>query len=253
MKRCFISRTSECSGMCEYCFGKWDDYLKFSKPETIEDETIIYPNCDGDMFDGHFDEILSYLKKMDGHTIFVSISTKFNIDDSYLFRLKELDYNLYKRNQGMLKLSVSFSCESSIPIIEKKTATYQERIKLIKRIHDIGLSYITIIKPILPFIELEQYYKIIEDTICYSPYYILGGLYVKKNTSFYKKYIEGKYKEYTKEVRWNGNNGCWDVVEGDEKRKKIEEYIASCNGIVFDSDINAMRYLKDNMLNAKTE
>lgn len=244
MKRCFISRISECPGMCEYCFGKWDSYLKFSSPEKLGGDTVVYPNCDGDMFDSHFDEMIQYVSALSDSNISVSISTKFNIDDNCLFKLKELHDHLYKKQKGIVKLSVSFSCEQSIPILEKNTASYLERLELAKRICDLKIPYVTIIKPILPFIELEEYFKIIGDMIHYKPYFLLGDLYVSSNTLFYKKYIEGKYPVKTKKVSWNGNNGYWDVVESSEKKAIITQYIKSLGGMVFESDIDVIEYLK---------
>ena len=41
-----------------------------------------------------------------------------------------------------------------------------------------------------PFIDIEEYYRIIDDTIRYSPYYLIGDLYVSDKTYFYEKYIK---------------------------------------------------------------
>ena len=246
MKRCFISRISECVGLCEYCFAKWDNYIKFAHPENMDDNTIIYPNCDGNMFDDHFDEMIQFVEGLSDKKVSVSISTKFHISDSCIQKLKELHEHCC-RNNGIVKLSLSFSCERSIPIIEKNTAAYKERIEQVKKICDNGIPYVTVIKPILPFIDIEEYTKIIDDTIGFSPYYLLGDLYVSKNTDFYKKYIEGKYPVKEKEVLWNGANGHWDVVEDVSKKEEIENYIVSHGGVVFYSDADAIEYIKNTL------
>ena len=248
MDRCFVSKNAECTGMCKYCFSKWNNYVKFENPKEICDNTIIYPNCDGDMFDDYFEELIQYLKEISDRNVSVSVSTKFNIKDEQLKKLIELYEILQKRNKGIVKVSISFSCLSEIGDIEKNTAFYEERIKLVKRIRQYGLPYVTIIKPILPFIDEKEYYQIIDDTIEFSPYYLIGDLYVSPDTKFYNTYIKNKYPTELRNVLWNGENGPWNVVIDNEKKQHIIDYIISRKGLVFDTDEDVMTYLKNHIV-----
>lgn len=244
MNRCFLSRKDECGGGCKYCFGKWKTYLKFPEDETIEDNTIVYPNCDGDAFDNNWNDLLEKIKLFSGQNIIVSISTKFNISDSVLESLEEVN-RLLQKNGGMLKLSVSFSCEQSICLLEQGTAAYSERIGLVRKIIEMKIPYFTIIKPILPFIDFSEYKKIIDDTITYCPYYVIGDLYVDMYSDFYREYIENKnYIIYEKEVAWNGENGKWRVIVDNDLKEKIEKYITQLGGKTFESDKDAIIYTR---------
>lgn len=246
MNRCFISRINECKGMCEYCFGKRRDYKKFMEPYVIEDNTILYPNCDGDFFDYNYEEMLEYIKQLTTKNLIVSISTKFDISNEKLKKCMDLNNYLKTHNDGFLKISVSFSCENHLPEIEKNTSTYVQRLELIKRIIEHNIPYINIIKPILPFIDFSEYKKIIDDTIIYCPYYILGDLYFEQNSAFYNKYLKESNNIISeKKPSWNGNNGAWLEVSNKELKNKIMTYIDKKEGKVFDSDENALIYMKN--------
>lgn len=244
MNRCFFSRKEECNGKCKYCFGKWSNYLKFHNDGTIEDNTIVYPNCDGNAFDSNWNALMEKIKSLDGRNIVVSISTKFNISGEDLENLVELN-RLLKRNGGMLKISVSFSCEQSSSLLEAGTATYCERIRIVQKIINSKIPYFTIIKPILPFIDFGEYQKIIDDTIAYCPFYVIGDLYIDIHGDFYKEYIENKdYLIQEKDVAWNGENGKWKVVSDDALKNKIKKYIIQLGGSVFESDKDAIMHIR---------
>lgn len=169
MDRCFLSNNVACRGGCLYCFSKWQEYKKFELQSLSGENVIIYPNCDGDMFDYNFKTILNQLQDIQ-KKYSLSVSTKFCINETDLQLLKNVHSDLCYMKKGIAKLSVSFSCSNSIEKIEPGTASYYERIQLVKRISENEIPYVTIIKPILPFVENDEYYRIIDDTIQYSPF-----------------------------------------------------------------------------------
>lgn len=242
MDRFFVSNNTACRGGCLYCFSKWQEYKKFELQSLSGDNIIIYPNCDGDMFDKNFKIILSQLQDIP-QKYSISVSTKFNINEADLQLLRSVHADLCCKKKGIVKLSVSFSCSKTIGEIEPGTASYDERIELVKRISEINIPYVTIIKPILPFVDVEEYYNIIDDTILYSPYFLIGDLYVSETTAFYKNHIKGRYRTTLRDVDWNGDNGPWNVVVDFEKRKDITNYIISKGGKVFESDTEVMSCL----------
>ena len=137
------------------------------------------------------------------------------------------------------------SCEKSIEILEKNTATYSERINLIKKFTERNIPYFTIIKPVLPFIDFSEYKKIIDDTVSLSPYYVIGDLYVDMESQFYREYIKGtNYMVERKNISWNGENGAWTVVTDDQLKDRIKRYIMQLGGQVFESDKDAIIYMR---------
>lgn len=243
MKRCFSSRKTECKGGCKYCFGKWNNYIKFINQEFDQNNIIIYPNCDGDFFDEYFAEEVKKLWEISTKNIIVSISSKFSIEDRHLNILQELNEKLRSSGRGFLKLSMSFSCSDSIEDIEPNTATFAERVETAKRIIAKGIPYLTVIKPILPFISIDEYKQIIDNTVVISPYYVLGDLYVNEESSFYKEYIEGKFTINYRDVSWNNGNGIWEVIESIDLKRQIREYISESGGVALDSDMEAVELL----------
>lgn len=240
MSRCFFSRKEECKAKCKYCFGKWNSYIKFSDIEVINDNTIVYPNCDGDAFDINWVELIEKIRRLSAKNIVVSISTKFTIDDNTIRQLEEVNQVLKEKN-GMLKVSVSFSCEKSIEELEENTASYADRIKLIKKLIEREIPYFTIIKPILPFVDFREYKRIVDDTISMSPYYVIGDLYVDTNSSFYDEYVKDTnciMKQ--KKVSWNGENGIWTTVIDESLKDRLRAYIEHMGGQVFESDKDAI-------------
>jgi len=238
LKRKFFSAVNKCSSGCGYCFAKWDNYTKyphFSCESINENDLIVYPCCDGNIFDDSFDKLLAEALKVKNR-VFLSISTKNDISEERMNKLVEINNLLKSHNNGFLKLSLSFSCLSIIDIIEKNTLPFDKRLSLIKDIIDRGLTYVTIIKPILPFIQKEEYKSVIDNTVNLSKNYIIGGLYVNKNTDFYKEYNLEKYPAYEKPVSWLPNNEKWLYIEDEAMKKYICGYIADNKGIFYNSD-----------------
>ena len=113
-----------------------------------------------------------------------------------------------------------------------------------KRIVDKNIPYITIIKPLLPFIDLKEYLGLIDDTVGICPYYVIGDLYVNEDSQFYKDHIENKFQGHRRPVSWNGKNGDWIVVENAGMREEVAAYIEKKGGVLFESDKEAITYLR---------
>lgn len=236
MNRQLFSAAKKCSGNCKYCFSQWKNYDVFPNfnVEKLNSEcTIIYPNCDGDFFDENFGKLIEQLLRIK-QKIIVSISTKNTISDKHIEKLLKLNEQLVCYG-GFVKISYSFSCSNSINEIEPNTLNLDERIANIEKIRKHGITYCTIIKPILPFIPLEEYKIIIDKTLSFTKDFVLGDLYVDSTTTFFKKYIDGKYNVASKKVDWNNSEQEWLFVLS-EKRSEIENYIKKNGGFTFESD-----------------
>ena len=164
--------------------------------------------------------------------------------------LVKIDELLKSHNKGFLKLSVSFSCLSKINDIEQGTLNYTERLSLIKSIIDHGLTYATILKPLLPFIPIDEYEKIIDDTISFSDDYIIGGLYINHSTNFFEEYNLKKYPIHEKSVNWAHDNPTWQYIEDINMKNQICDYIHNSDGFFHDSD---SEFIKGVIINNKTK
>ncbi|MCL2321557.1 MAG: hypothetical protein FWC47_05545 [Oscillospiraceae bacterium] len=245
MKRMFFSNKNSCDANCSYCFAKWAQYNKcvsYDYNLISDDGLIIYPNCDGNIFDDNFQTIIESILKVK-KKIVVSISTKHDIDDIKIDKLKSLNDYLKKNCLGFVKISISFSCISLISDIEKNTLLYHERIALAEKISTSKLNYATILKPILPFINFDEYKKIVDDTIQISPYYMIDGLYVDEDTEFYNKYIKDKYPLCEKTIEWLQDRPLWKYIDSTDTKRLISDYIFEKNGVCFYSDLELIKYL----------
>ena len=180
---------------------------------------------------------LKDILKLKNRFIYVGISTKQMINTNQLNYLKLLDNELKREDRGFVKLSVSFSNKYSIDKLEKGTAPYRQRVKLLEQVQNMGIYTSAIIKPILPFITLTEYKEIIDD-LAFIEKFVLGDLYVDINSRFYKEYIDGKYDMSIRKVAWLNEPECWNVIEDVEKKHQLYKYIEKKCCEYFESDID---------------
>lgn len=242
MKRKFFSGDLSCRANCLYCFAKWQNaeakHPKFAfekLKKSDDDSVIIYPCCDSEFFEQ--DISLKDILKLKNRFIYVGISTKQMINTNQLNYLKLLDNELKREDRGFVKLSVSFSNKYSIDKLEKGTAPYRQRVKLLEQVQNMGIYTSAIIKPILPFITLTEYKEIIDD-LAFIEKFVLGDLYVDINSRFYKEYIDGKYDMSIRKVAWLNEPECWNVIEDVEKKHQLYKYIEKKCCEYFESDID---------------
>ena len=64
-------------------------------------------------------------------------------------------------------------------------------------------------------------------------------------SQFYREYIKGtNYMVERKNISWNGENGAWTVVTDDQLKDRIKRYIMQLGGQVFESDKDAIIYMR---------
>lgn len=241
MERVLYSLKTKCPGGCQYCFAKWNEYAPhFSSPSSefqinrIQ-KHIVYPCCDGDFItcDSFFDIIGELSTKKN---LIISISTKQLLSKDTLKILKDINENL-RINGGFLKLGVSLTTKSMIKEIEPGTTSYQERIETLVHIIDSEIPVAVTIKPILPFIPLEEYQEIVDDT-AFVGQYVTGSLYVCPDTDFFRKYILGKYPYSLRKVNWINDECKWLYVLQDERIELLRNYISAKGLQEFSSDVS---------------
>jgi DNA repair photolyase len=240
MERKFLNyRNVKCKSNCLYCFAHWPiDDTNFDKLRDFDEDVIIYPFCNDDIIDSDStDNIIQYLEKcliIQSKKAIVSISTKSNVPEVFLEKIEQI--NKEHDDHGFIKLSVSFSCKKESNVIEPNAASYKNRLELLRKIADHNIPTSAILKPILPFIELTEYYEIVRDVSAYTNTITIGSLYVNDDTSFYNDYIKGRYTTTKKQVKWLKNLPLWKVIESSAKVSKLQDYINKNNMKCFESD-----------------
>jgi len=251
MERDFFSSKYYCPNDCLYCFAKWDIYkcnkfpnLEICREADIKDDFAIYPVCDSEcVFDEPFFDFLNYFLSRRNDLI-VSVSKKNAVSGDILEKIRLLNQAVAER-RNYAAISVSFSNITRIDEIEKGCAGYMERLDFLESLNAHSIPHNVIIKPILPFIETDEYMKIIDDTIKFSSTYVLGGLYINKDKGFYKSYIEGKFEISQRPVSWLKSGQSWFVVESEKKKNELSKYIEKIGGHCFDSDVEAVKYARE--------
>lgn len=232
MRRVFIHSNKKCEKNCLYCFSKWDNYVfpQICHNNFDDDVIAFYPTCDSD-FEIDWKLCEQILKEYnDTKTIIFSFSCKGKVSDDSINDIIKLNSKI---KNGYVKLSVCFTTKFNIKEVEQNTADYTYRIDLLKKLKKLGIKTSVILKPILPFVDITEYFEIINDT-SFVNCFLTGGLYVNTEDEFYKKYIDDKYICVDRIVNWC-NNSIWKYIE-DSKVKEINEYIKQKGCYSFDSD-----------------
>lgn len=247
--RILLSGQKKCPFKCLYCFA---DMACFDAKSlhTIEELTlqnieskILYPACDTelDFTSENFANIVKTAKAVNASV--VSISTKRKLSDRKLDQLVSLKSELEKINI-LLKYSISISTRNSLDVVEAGTASYLDRLDLARKIKKAGIVLSVNLKPILPFVPAEEYFQIIDDFIGTTPNFMLGGLYIDRESQFGKE-IVAEFSEQieSRVVDWLPTQPNWDICVDDDKIDKISEYVRSHGGFAFDGDQEFLSYI----------
>lgn len=209
--------------------------------DLSEKRAVIYPCCDGNFFDQNelFESVKEVAKSMD--KVYVSISTKSSINDEKMAKLTQLNQELLSEDKGFVKLGISLSNISMISEIEPGTISYAERLSLAKQIKETSILLAVTIKPILPFISTEEYCQIISDFSEYTRYFLIGGLYLNKESKFYLNYITREHSIQKRVVEWLPDRPEWEYIEDDKQFQQIRKYAEKKGVLLFDSDVDLIK------------
>ena len=245
--RKLYSATTPCKAGCKYCFSKWNgvyaEQPQLSIEHICDGAAIIYPCCDGEFFDqlDIIDATKSIMEKME--KVYVSISTKCAVTDSQLMSIIDLNNFLKNEGKGFVKFSVSISNKSRLSEIEPRTASYEERIDIVRRLVSAGIPSSLTLKPILPFIPDSEYFEILEDFSAVVNRVTVGGLYVCPNTPFYKQYIKDRYSLEKRQVNWLEEKPSWDYVSDLAKITRIKQRATELGMQAYDCDADLVTAL----------
>jgi DNA repair photolyase len=256
-KREFYSGSDKCNLGCLYCFADIEGFRKLDvvnfkgKNSESDDVLIYYPSCDTEFnWSDNFDKFINKLVDSNTKSI-ISISTKGKLRKSIIEKIKKANDILIKQNIGFIKFSVSITNKSMISVIEPHASSYQERLDLLNYLNDQEIPSSVILKPILPFIETKEYIEIINDTIPFTANYLLGGLYVSKESVIYNDFIKDKYETTERKADWLSYKPMWTYIDSTNKMNILQEYINNNNKNSFFSDLELLESMWENLISNK--
>lgn len=248
VKRHFVKGAFECPFRCQYCFAEFACYRSLpnliSEVQNIrlgdENYSLVYPSCDSEVStnDKYLTTLLEFAKENSNKHRYVifDFSTKRSFSEREIERLSSFDKELRSIN-CFLKMSVSVSTKNNIPTIETGTSSYEERVSFARSLTEIGINFSLTIKPILPFVSIDEYIEIVSDFSKYTKFFLTGNLYVDEKTSFGNKMINDYPDAIVDDVaEWHPSKPVWKKLESTDKINRIREYISSLGCYHFDSD-----------------
>jgi DNA repair photolyase len=232
MNRKLYSSPRRCSFNCKYCFRTIDDYKNqeiFNSHAFYDGFDIIYPSCDSEIIINK--ELLDYIEKsilVKDYTI-ISFSTKAKMSNNVIEKINLINQILTNKNKGFIKVSVSITNISMVDELEPFASSFEERIETLKLLNEYRIPNSVILKPILPFIDTEEYMEIIDITSKYTKCFLIGGLYISEGTEFYNQYIKGRYKVVKKNVEWLDSKPEWSYLEDKQREDSIKSHFQKMN------------------------
>lgn len=229
-----------------YCFASRRDY---APPPVLSDAveqcgevTIVYPACDGEfLLLEDFDVRLAAIDRHVRSECVISISTKSVPDPRRIQALAGLDQRLRRDQRGFVKVAVSFS-STSWPELEPGAAGFDERVETLRTFNLHGLSTGVTLKPLLPFVDDSDYFRIIDACAPYAAGFVLGDLYVIDD-AFADRYLAGRYSMSHRRISWLHEHPVWATIESIQKKETLRKYIRALGRSPFDSDFDLIRDL----------
>lgn len=262
MYRVLFTTGKRCKAKCKYCFARNFNYNipniellnKFIKT-TNHKSLVIYPSCDTEI-NGYIEYLDEIVKTAMDSKVFLAIglSSKNNISEKQIKYICNIDKMLKKNKIGFIKLAISLSTKTLIDEIEQGTTCYEERLNLLKQFTIKGIYTNIILKPILPFINLEEYKNIILDVLPLSKNIVIGGLYYNDKSEFYNKYLS-KYikKRNYREVGWLPDKPIWPYHLDKSYYNSIKCFANDNGAIIYESDEEYILHLKENIVKEEEE
>lgn len=247
MRRLLLTLTNEkCLFACTYCFATIDNYkappsigIIEKNPNILEDINFICPGCDYDIF--ALRNPIALIRKISKFRKSISISTKAALDAGIVRRLSRISEELYEYD-CVLKIGVSFSTKYSIPIIEPKAASYEERMQNLKLLSGYGIATCVVLKPVLSRVPIHEYHEIINDSCDFAQHYLVGDEYLK-SFNLPTPRIEKNAVLINRRVSWAVGNPVWPVRIAKSHIDSIKKFIFERGLLYFDSDISLMKDL----------
>jgi hypothetical protein len=255
MKRLLLTvKGGRCPFGCSYCFAGFSQYEKpFSledldrHPDMLNGIDVIYPACDIDLF--ALPDPIGILKRIARYGRTISVSTKARIAPKVAAALGELETLLVARG-CFLKVSVSLSTKCSIGEIEPRAANFEERLVNLRLLNDFSVPHSVIIKPILPQIDIAEYFEIIRSVSGYTNFLGVGDLYLDVEDRRSYGGSAGNDITFSK-VSWARGIPTWPCIKEPTKMSMMVDFAESLGMKCFFSDLEFMTFLGEMLVSTK--
>lgn len=246
MNREFFTTPNVCRNKCTYCFESFNDY-KFPLLcwESVKDlsDCIIYPTCNTEFIINSYikDFFTCYVSNANSFNIF-SFSIKNDMSNEDLDYLASIDTQMKVKGIGCIKVNISIASKSKLTELEPNTLNYSDRIILAKRIRESNILCGLIIKPIMPYLSVEEYKEIALDFFNIGiTNIVLGDLYVSNNSL-----LTHTYNSSIEQINWIKGEIKWIKISSTNTINLLESYINGIGGACFLSDREQTEFMLNN-------
>lgn len=207
-----------------------------------DDGAILYPACDSEL--ALNSPLLSRLEDAIASSqgrVYVSVSSKASIPARVIDRIAQLDHRLRSSRRGFFKVSISFSTKISISEFEPRTSSYEMRLHSLALLRSRDIACSVNLKPLLPVVDLSEYYEIVDDCRPHTDVFLLGGLYLDPASSFGQKMSRSfPHLIRVRRVNWLSHRPLWPCLIDDEQIDSMATYIRVRDAWAFESDANVI-------------
>lgn len=247
-----------CTYNCAHCYVHADftKYENFEIPEIMEflssrrDEfDIVYVSGDTDSFARPRTQkginLLRAIAKLNCDVLFTTRSFLQSVEIS---QIAEISDNL-RKNGKLLFGCVSISRLRSAPHVEPKPVPRpEERMGVLKALHDAGLIAVLAIRPFLPVIPADEYGEIIDLCKEFSDV-VLGEIWYCDQGGILEDQVLGKGNRLTdnfenREMDFNVNNKLWRCYLGTEAEAHVRRVCEGFSIPFFMRSRSAIEYVR---------
>ncbi len=246
MNRAFFTTPNICRNKCTYCFERFNSYrfplLCWDSVKNLSD-CIIYPTCNTEFVIDSYtkDFFADYILNATSFNIF-SFSVKNNLSKQELDYLTSINTKMIEKGIGGIKVNISIASKSIISDLEPNTLSYNERLYLAKRIKEANIQCGLIIKPIMPYLSVDEYKNVVLDFFNIGiNNVVLGDLYISSDSL-----LANDYDSSIEQVDWISKDTKWTKIRSANTTDILKSYIHSIGGVCFLSDREQTEFMFKN-------
>lgn len=243
-ERAVVSTGGVCTHGCEYCFvgaGGYKIINELSVDKIVSSVAKFPPEVKRIELGLDKDPMLDQPKALElisrlsllGKDL--SFATKANLTNETVKKLAEISKEMTSRGNYLFTKVSLFGFETAKKY-EPHAPSPEERVEVIRRLHDAGLPTIIYIKPILPDLTDEEIERVFQETEDHCYAYIAGYLIYDEKLA--KKLNIEPSKEKMK-MEWDPSQREWNVY----RDPRIKELVKREN--VFSVSREAIEYVKN--------
>lgn len=253
-----LTERKYCPYNCAFCYVK-SGFMKYIKME-IEDiikflidnkgkYDIIYISGDIDSFaPPRTDKAIELMKRISEiMDIDIQFTTRTLFDEKALNKLKEINDYMKSKNHRLIA-SISISRLFSADYIEPyPIPSPEERIKMLKKLKEIGLYTILATRPFLPVINADEYIEIIKNSKDFVDV-VLGEIWYADEKLIKDVCRECNIDKITfveKTMDFDNNDIKWKCYEAKETVEKVTEYCKENKIPFFMRSQPALEYIRN--------